>query len=132
MFDGSLSVDDLDDAWDALSQEYLGVRPQKPAEGWAQDMHWPAGMFGYFQSYTLGNLYSAQIAAHLRQQMPDFDDLVRRGEFDPIRQWLTENWYRYGQIYTNEQLLDKMTGEPLKAGYLCDYLEEKFGRLYSL
>lgn len=132
LFDGSLSVDDLDDAWDALTQEYLGVRPQKPAEGWAQDMHWPAGMFGYFQSYTLGNLYSAQIAAHLRKQMPDFDDLVRRGEFDPIRQWLTENWYRYGQIYTNEQLLDKMTGEPLKAGYLCDYLEEKFGRLYSL
>ena len=64
--------------------------------------------------------------------MPDFDDLVHRGEFDPIRQWLTENWYRYGQIYTNEQLLDKMTCEPLKAGYLCDYLEEKFGRLYSL
>ncbi len=132
LFDGSLLVDDLDDAWDALSQEYLGIRPQKPAEGWAQDMHWPAGMFGYFQSYTLGNLYSAQIAAQLRRQLPDFDGLVRRGEFEPIRQWLTENWYRYGQIYTNEQLLDKMTGEPLKAGYLCDYLEEKFGRLYSL
>ena len=132
LFDGSLTVDELDDAWNELSQQYLGVRPQKPAEGWAQDMHWPAGMFGYFQSYTLGNLCSAQIAAHLRQQLPEFDGLVRRGEFDPIRQWLTENWYRYGQIYTNEQLLDQMTGEPLKAGYLCDYLEEKFTGLYSL
>ena len=132
LFDGSLSVDDLDDAWNTLSKEYLGVLPAKPAEGWAQDMHWPAGMFGYFQSYTLGNLYSAQIAAHLRRQLPEFDQLLREGNFAPVRQWLADHWYRYGQIYTNDQLLRQMTGEDLQAGYLCDYLESKFSELYNL
>ena len=132
LFDGSLSVDDLDDAWNTLSKEYLGVLPAKPAEGWAQDMHWPAGMFGYFQSYTLGNLYSAQIAAHLCRQLPEFDQLLREGNFAPVRQWLADHWYRYGQIYTNDQLLRQMTGEDLQAGYLCDYLESKFSELYNL
>ena len=132
LFDGGLSVDDLDDAWNTLSKEYLGVLPAKPAEGWAQDMHWPAGMFGYFQSYTLGNLYSAQIAAHLRRQLPEFDQLLREGNFAPVRQWLADHWYRYGQIYTNDQLLRQMTGEDLQAGYLCDYLESKFSELYNL
>ena len=132
LFDGGLSVDDLDDAWNTLSKEYLGVLPAKPAEGWAQDMHWPAGMFGYFQSYTLGNLYSAQIAAHLRRQLPEFDQLLREGNFAPVRQWLADHWYRYGQIYTNDQLLRQMTGENLQAGYLCDYLESKFSELYNL
>ena len=132
LFDGGLSVDDLDDAWNTLSKEYLGVLPAKPAEGWAQDMHWPAGMFGYFQSYTLGNLYSAQIAAHLCRQLPEFDQLLREGNFAPVRQWLADHWYRYGQIYTNDQLLRQMTGEDLQAGYLCDYLESKFSELYNL
>ena len=132
LFDGSLSADDLEDAWNEKSRAYLGIVPEKPWEGWAQDMHWPAGMFGYFQSYTIGTLNAAQIGAAVKKALPDFDGLVRAGEFAPIRAWLTEHWYRHGMLWDNDTLLQKITGEPLSAGYLCDYLEEKFSAIYGV
>lgn len=132
LFDGSLSVDDLPEAWNQMMQQYLGITPEKPAEGWVQDMHWPAGMFGYFQSYTLGNLYNAQIAHTMRKELPQFDTYLRNGDFAPIRQWMIEHWYRHGCTYTDDELIQSMTGEPLSAKYLCDYLEEKFTSLYEL
>lgn len=132
LFDGSLSVSDLPDAWNQMMQEYLGIMPEKPEEGWVQDMHWPAGMFGYFQSYTLGNLYNAQIAHTMRKDLPQFDMLLRQGNLAPIREWMTEHWYRHGCVYTDDELIRAMTGEPLSAKYLCDYLEEKFKALYEL
>ena len=132
LFDGSLAVDDLEDAWTKMSREYLGIVPEKPAQGWAQDMHWPAGMFGYFQSYTLGTLVAAQVADTIKGALPEFEELVRRGEFTPIRSWLTENWYKYGMREDNHGILLRMTGKPLSARYLCDYLEEKFRGIYGV
>ncbi len=132
LFDGSLPVGSLEDAWAEKCREYLGLVPEKPWEGWAQDMHWPAGMFGYFQSYTIGTLNAAQIGAAVKKALPDFDALVRAGDFAPIRGWLTENWYRHGMLYDSDTLLRRMTGEPLSADYLCGYLEEKFTGLYGV
>ena len=132
LFDGSLSADDLEDAWNEKSRAYLGIVPEKPWEGWAQDMHWPAGMFGYFQSYTIGTLNAAQIGAAVKKALLNFDGLIRAGEFAPIRAWLTEHWYRHGMLWDNNTLLQKITGEPLSAGYLCDYLEEKFSAIYGV
>ncbi len=132
LFDGSLTTRELPEAWNRMMQEYLGITPEKPEEGWVQDMHWPAGMFGYFQSYTLGNLYNAQIAYAMKKDLPQFDDLLRHGDLAPIREWMTEHWYRHGCVYTDDQLIRAMTGEPLSAKFLCDYLEEKFTDLYHL
>lgn len=132
LFDGTLPMDSLEDAWNEKSRDYLGIVPEKPWEGWAQDMHWPAGMFGYFQSYTIGTLNAAQIGAAVKKALPGFDSLVRAGDFTPIRQWLAEHWYRYGMLYDNDTLLQKITGEPLSAGYLCDYLEGKFSAIYGV
>ena len=68
----------------------------------------------------------------MKKALPDFDGLIRAGEFAPIREWLTEHWYRHGMLWDNDTLLRKITGEPLSAGYLCDYLEEKFSAIYGV
>ncbi|GAA0359093.1 carboxypeptidase M32 [Bacillus horti] len=129
---GQYEVKDLPQIWNEKMQDYLGITPSTDSEGVLQDVHWSFGGFGYFPSYCLGNLYAAQIAHTIKQQIPDFDQVIANGEFDKIRGWLLENIHQYGKLYTPGDLIVKVTGEELNAKYLVEYLEQKYTEVYKL
>lgn len=129
---GDIEVKDLPQIWNEKMEEYLGITPPTDTLGVLQDVHWSFGGFGYFPSYSLGNLYAAQFAHTLKQQIPNFEELLEKGEFLTIREWLRENIHQYGKLYTPNELIKKVTGEELNAKYLMDYFEEKYSKVYKL
>lgn len=130
LFAGHLKIRDLPEAWNAKVKEYLGLDVPSDAKGVLQDVHWAHGSFGYFPTYSLGNLYAAQINKKIRSVFSDFDERVARGEMIFIRDWLGENIHRYGALYNMEELIKKVTGEPLNPSHFRDYLQDKFGKIY--
>jgi len=128
---GQIEVKDLPQIWNDKYEEYLGVRPSHDGEGVLQDVHWSGGSFGYFPTYSLGNMYAAQICAKIKQELPNFTELLERGELAPIKAWLTERIHRHGMMMKPEQFIQQVTGEELDAKYLVEHLKTKFGELYS-
>ncbi|WP_126427668.1 carboxypeptidase M32 [Brevibacillus marinus] len=128
----TIEVGELPEIWKAKMREYLGIVPENDREGVLQDMHWSGGSFGYFPSYSLGNVYAAQFAHAMRQQIGDYEQLIAAGEFAPIRDWLRENIHQYGKLKSPAQLLADVTGEAVNADYLVNYLEHKFKAIYRL
>lgn len=131
LFDGNIEVKDLPDVWNKKMKEYLGINVKSDAEGVLQDMHWPGGLIGYFQSYTLGDMYAVQFDYAMRKSI-DVDDLLKNGEFKPIRKWLKENVHKFGNLKTPHQIVMDATKEPLNPTYYIEYLEKKYKRLYDL
>jgi len=127
---GEIDADEIPQVWNEKMEEYLGLRPETDTEGCLQDIHWTRGFAG-FQGYTIGSVLAAQLDAAIRDEL-DVDELVREGEFEPIREWMTENVHRHGQRYTTPELVAEATGEALTAEYFVDYVTEKFGELYGL
>ena len=132
LVDGELEVADLPDAWREESRALLGIVPERDADGVLQDIHWSMFLIGYFPTYTLGNLYGAQFHVTMARELPDWEEQVRRGEFEPILGWLRERIHRHGRVYSATEICQRVTGEPLDARYFLDYLERKFGELYRL
>ena len=122
-------VESLPGKWNGMYQEYLGIVPPNNSEGILQDIHWTSG-FGYFPTYTLGNLYAAQIYATLRQSFADFDERLASGDTRFILDWLRERMYAVGAVYTPEQLMERVTGEKPNPEYFRRYLPEKFAKVY--
>lgn len=131
IFEGDLTVSELPAKWNRLYKEYLGIDVPDDTRGVLQDAHWAGGAFGYFPSYALGTAYSAQIYDALRAEV-DVDACCEKGDFAPVRQWLTEKIYRHGMLYTADELIEMTCGKPFDPAYYVDYLEEKFSRLYHL
>ena len=127
LLDGRLSVAELPEAWNALVREYLGLEVADDAQGVLQDMHWSIGLFGYFPTYQLGNVISVQIWERAEADLGDLAEQFARGEFAPLREWLTERVYRHGRMYPPEELVRRVTGSGLDAKPYLAYLEEKFG-----
>lgn len=132
LLDQRLAVEDLPDAWDALMEQYLGVMPPTDAEGCLQDVHWSAGLIGYFPTYSIGNLLSGQLWHYVRLALPELDEQISHGEFAPLLDWLRENVHRYGSKYLPRELVIKATGEPLQAKYYIEYLQTKYRHIYGL
>ena len=132
LVDGTLAVKDLPEIWRARMKEYLGIEPDNDSEGVLQDVHWSDGSFGYFPTYSLGNIYAAQFAAAMAKALPDFKEQVRRGDLSQIRDWLRQNIHQYGKLRTPEEIVKQATGEDLDAKYLIAYLKDKFSALYGL
>lgn len=133
LINGQLAVADLPQAWNAKYREYLGVEADNYGEGVLQDVHWAGGMFGYFPSYALGNMYAAQMLyAKIEQELPNFYDLMKTGELAPIKELLTKYVYQYGKQLTPNEIIKQMTGEELNPKYLVQYLTEKYGQLYEV
>ncbi|HHW15672.1 MAG TPA: carboxypeptidase M32 [Firmicutes bacterium] len=129
---GDITVKDLPEVWEAKMVEYLGIKPTSQADGVLQDIHWASGMFGYFPSYALGNVYAAQLAQAMRKQLPDYPDQVRRGNFTAIRAWLQENVWRHGKLLSPSELLRRATGKEADVSHLVAYLEGKLADVYGL
>lgn len=131
MLRGDLEVDDLPDAWNEKFAHYMGFAPPNDAEGVLQDVHWSSGLIGYFPTYSLGNLYAAQLFEAARRDLGDLDEQFRQGEFKPLLGWLRENIHQHGSRYTPKELAERITGKPVSAEPLLNYFERKFVPLYS-
>lgn len=130
LIEENLNVEKLPELWANKYEEYLGVRPQNPAEGVLQDIHWAQGSFGYFPSYALGSAFAAQMLQFMKKSM-DFEELLRKGEIEVIRHVLKRHIHRFGKMRDSRQLLRDMTGEDFEPRYYVKYLKEKYSRLYQ-
>ena len=132
MLDGEINAADLPDAWNAKYQQYLGISPPNNADGVMQDVHWSAGLIGYFPTYSLGNLYAAQFFAKADDELGGLDEMFRRGEYLPLKEWVGEKIHRVGRSCSAAELVQEVTGEPLNHQYLVDQLRAKLGPLYKI
>jgi carboxypeptidase Taq len=132
IFNGGAKAADLPEIWNAKYKEYLGIEPKSNSEGVLQDVHWSGGAFGYFPSYSLGNMYAAQFADKMEQAMPDMWEQVKQGNLLPIKAWLTEQVYKYGKLETPSEIVRRVTGKPLDPAHLVSYLETKYNEIYKL
>jgi carboxypeptidase Taq len=132
LFDGSLAVNDLPQAWNEKMETYLGIRPPTDALGVLQDIHWSGGSFGYFPSYSLGAMYACQFYYALKREMPNLEKEIVAGNFAVIKNWLREKIHSQGRIHTTEELVHRVTGQPLKVDFFIDYLRKKYKTLYRL
>ncbi|HET6871477.1 MAG TPA: carboxypeptidase M32 [Sporolactobacillaceae bacterium] len=132
LFNGDLKVKDLPGVWNDKMEAYLGIRPKTDREGVLQDIHWSGGDFGYFPSYALGYIYAAQFKKAMLNDLPDFDGLLRSGNLTPIRTWLTTQIHQYGAKKKPIEIVQEVTGGPLNAEALIDYLTKKYRDLYLL
>jgi len=127
LLDGELAVADLPAAWNERYRDYLGVAVPSDADGVLQDIHWAHGSFGYFPTYTIGNLAAAQIWHAYRRFDPEWEATLARGDFAAVRKWLAANIHCHGSVYPPRELLLRVTGEALNPRYFLAYLKEKFG-----
>lgn len=132
LMSGDLPPGDLPAAWDEKYRHYLGITPPNAADGCLQDGHWSAGMIGYFPTYTLGNIYAAQLFARARKEVSDLDEAFGRGDFSGLLGWLRERVHRHGGRYSATRLLERITGAPLDHRPLVQALRRKYGELYEL
>ncbi len=126
MLNEDIKAKELPELWTEGMEELLGVRPKTYNEGILQDIHWAHGTIGYFPTYSIGTLLSAQIAYHLKSDIRNFDSLVGRGEFKPIKEWLREKIHRYGSIYPPKELIKMSLGEEFNPEYFIKYVEKKY------
>jgi carboxypeptidase Taq len=132
LIEGSLQVSDLPEAWNARFEEYFGIKVTDDADGVLQDVHWSAGMFGYFPTYALGNLIAGQLWERAHADLPQLDAQLGAGELSPLREWLREHIHRYGAKYTTSELLQRETGAPISVGPFVRYLRAKLSEVYGL
>lgn len=132
LLSGGLAVADLPDAWNEKYRSYLGIEPPNDADGVLQDIHWSAGLFGYFPTYSLGNLYAAQFFAQADRDLGGLAGQFNSGEFSPLREWLVDKIHRHGQRYTAGQLVEQVTGSSLSHEPLLAHLRGKLAPLYAL
>ncbi len=132
MVEGSLAVKDLPGIWNAKMKEYLGVTPPDDAQGVLQDIHWSGGAIGYFSTYALGNLVSAQLWEKIAQDLPDLSDQIRAGKFDALLGWLREKVHRHGRKYEPQVLVEMITGSRIRSEPYVRYLTEKYNDIYGL
>lgn len=126
LIEGSIEVKDVPQIWKSKMKDYLGVDVVTNTLGCLQDVHWSCGLFGYFPTYSLGNLYAAQFWNALIKENPQAYKQMAKGEFKEILAWLRKNIHAHGRTYSASQLVKKVTGEELNSRYFAEYLEKKY------
>ena len=129
---GDLKPADVPAAWNERYRDYLGLEVPDDRRGCLQDIHWSMGALGYFPTYTLGNLYCAQLFDAAREAIPGLEEGFAEGRFSPLLDWLRENIHQHGRRYSAAQLCERVTGKPLSADPLMHYLETKFRALHGI
>jgi carboxypeptidase Taq len=132
LVEGRLAIRDLPEAWNARYREYLGVDVPDDAQGVLQDVHWAAGLIGYFPTYALGNLIAGQLFERAHVDMPDLDAQLAAGELHGLREWLREHVHRHGAKFSTSELLERVVGGPIAVGPFVRYLKSKLGEVYEL
>lgn len=129
---GDLPVAEVPTAWNEAYRKLLGIVPANDAEGCLQDSHWAAGLFGYFPTYTLGNLFAAQLFDRTRAEIGALDEQMRQGDFTELLEWLRERIYRQGSRYPAARLIEHVAGTPPDHRPFVDGLRTKYTELYDL
>ena len=132
MVEGTIAVKDLPEIWNAKMQEYLGIVPPNDAKGVLQDIHWSGGSIGYFSTYALGNLVSAQLWEKIRKDIRDLDDQICKGNFSELLGWLRTNIHQYGHKYDPQDLVERVTGSKITPEPYVRYLTKKYSEIYGL
>jgi len=132
LFEGRLGVGGLPEAWSALMGEHLGVEVPDDAHGVLQDVHWAAGSFGYFPTYSLGNVIAAQLWEAARRDLPDLEQQIRAGDFAALGDWLREHVHQWGRRLEAPQIVERATGAPIEVAPYVRHLANKYGELYGL
>jgi carboxypeptidase Taq len=132
MIAGDVRGRDLPELWNTRMQEYFGLLPDTAAKGILQDIHWSIGAMGYFATYALGNLISAQLWKAFRRATPACDELIRHGDFSALLAWLRANVHQHGRKYQPQELVERVTGSRIDPEPYLEYLETKYGEVYSV
>jgi len=132
LIEGSIEVGDLPEIWNQKTEELLGIKVPDDARGVLQDVHWSGGSFGYFPTYTIGNLYAAQFYSAAKSQILDLEEEIAGGQFGHLLEWLRKNIHIHGKLYSQDELVTRATGEKLSSKYFIDYITKKYGEIYGL
>jgi len=132
LMSGDLRSADVPEAWNAAYRQYLGVVPANDREGCLQDGHWADGLIGYFPTYTLGDVFAAQLFAQAESELGDLEIQFARGEFAELAGWLRRKVYREGSRHPSTKLIELVTGSPPNHQPLIDALRNKYAKLYRL
>jgi len=130
LFAEKITVAELPGVWNQKYKEYLGLDIENDSEGVMQDTHWASGLYGYFPTYALGNIYGGQIVAIMKKDISDWKEQIAEGNFRNVKQWLTENVYYSGNLYDPADLIKRITGEKINVKHFLTYLNEKYSKLY--
>jgi len=125
LIEGGLPAEDIPEEWNKRYDELLGIKPSNDSEGCLQDVHWSEGAFGYFPSYLLGHLISAQISSQMERDIGLIDDLIQNGEYQKIIFWLRNNVHKYGRSVNSMELIRTVTKEELSPNYFINHLKSK-------
>jgi carboxypeptidase Taq len=129
---GELQVEDLEAAWNERFRADFGVAVDKPSNGMLQDVHWSCGLFGYFPTYTLGNVYAGCLVKALRAEVPGLDGMMAQGDVSAATGWLRDRLQQHGGLYEPRDVVRRACGFEPSEGPLLDYLEAKFGEIYGV
>ena len=131
LFAGKINVGELPQAWNQKYMDHLDVKVENDAEGVMQDTHWASGLYGYFPSYALGNIYDGQLAAALTRELPDWQNQLAQGNLEPMNNWLKTNIHGQGDLYDPQELIERATGTKLDSKPYLQYLNKKYSGLYG-
>ena len=131
LIEQKLSVRELPELWMDTMQDYLGIQPENDTQGVLQDIHWALGAIGYFPTYAIGNLMSAQIFSCAQNAIPDLHDQIAMGKFHPLRQWLQVNIFQWGRKMSATQILERLTGGGITASPWLEYIRKKYSVIYG-
>jgi len=132
LLSGALDAADVPGVWNERFTSYFGMTPPDDALGCLQDVHWGAGLLGYFPTYSLGNMYASQFFEKAAEDLGDLPGMFRKGEFQPLKDWLRKNIHVHGKRFRAPQLVERVTGQPLSSEPLLRHLRSKFSELYKL
>jgi carboxypeptidase Taq len=132
LLDDRLQVADLPQAWNDAYEGDLGLRPSKDADGVLQDIHWSAGLMGYFPTYSLGNIFACQLFEQATKELGDMTAAFAAGEFTPLRDWLRQKVHGVGNRLNSRDLMQQITGRPIDSQPLIRHLSDKLSPIYGL
>jgi len=129
---GELRVADLPAAWNERFANDFGIRPSSDAEGVLQDIHWSGGLVGYFPTYTLGNMFAAQLMAEAQRQLPDLDGQIANGRFGDLLAWLQRSVHAHGRLLESEPLIEQACQARVSERWLMESLRNRYGPAHGL
>ena len=132
LISGELTAADVPDAWNGKFREIFGLEVPDDTQGCLQDVHWSFGSFGYFPTYTLGNLYAAQLYSCVQRELPKLEEDLANGRLKVLLDWLRDRVHRHGRCYYASELIESVTGEALSPSHLGAALTERYTQLYDL
>ncbi|MGQ0694632.1 MAG: carboxypeptidase M32 [Nitrospiraceae bacterium] len=132
LIEGTTQPEDLPTIWNQKMEEFLGIIPKSDAEGVLQDVHWSYGAWGYFPTYTLGNLYAVQFFEQAKLEIPHLEDEIEAGQLMVLRRWLEQKIHRWGRMFTPDHLAQRVMGTSVSPEPFLAYVEKKYGELYQL